>query len=420
MSIVENGDHIRLYYHMDYLGTADYLTSPVSGKVESWTHYNEWGEIVHNAVLKCGQRELDLVKRYATHDYDAVLDLYYAKARMYDAANRQFMAVDPILDPSEYDLKEYVRTPVMLVQYLYVKNGPLVYVDPLGQFFIYRGKDKDGNTYYTIEKGNVVDTFFSSIIAPDVNWASFIHEGLSWIDVIKGTSAYGETLIGGTSDLREPDWFEDFKTIYSVEFEQAVTALEQYIVTFPGGAIVVSGIEALREVGPIVVDIYTNVPKQWSISDRDRIILKVMEDAGIATKRNYSPNFYTGAYLADAFVQENLWFFQEQSTLSGFSAYELGRAYSQGADTDPKYDKVKDQVRRQFRSNIEMQIINTLTFEGPDGRLIGPVESMLSEIRQLATKYAYIVAAQYFEELQRNYETTIDYFQNCFCETPSN
>ncbi|USF28464.1 hypothetical protein N510_003425 [Firmicutes bacterium ASF500] len=38
-----SGDHIRLYYHMDYLGTADYLTSPVSGKAEAWPHYNEWG-----------------------------------------------------------------------------------------------------------------------------------------------------------------------------------------------------------------------------------------------------------------------------------------------------------------------------------------------------------------------------------------
>ena len=46
---------------MDYLGTADYLTSPLTGKVESWTHYNEWGEITHNAVLKCGQRELDIL-----------------------------------------------------------------------------------------------------------------------------------------------------------------------------------------------------------------------------------------------------------------------------------------------------------------------------------------------------------------------
>ena len=62
----------------------------MTGKVTSWTHYNEWGEITHNAVLKTGQRELDLVKRYATHDYDAVLGMYYAKARMYDAENRRW------------------------------------------------------------------------------------------------------------------------------------------------------------------------------------------------------------------------------------------------------------------------------------------------------------------------------------------
>ena len=73
------------------------MTSAVNSKVISWTSYNEWGEITHNAVLKCGQRELDLVKLYATHDYDAVLNQFYAKARFYDADNRRFTAVDPIL-----------------------------------------------------------------------------------------------------------------------------------------------------------------------------------------------------------------------------------------------------------------------------------------------------------------------------------
>ena len=109
--LIENGNQIRLYYHMDYLGTADYLTSPLTGKVESWTHYNEWGEITHNAVLKCGQRELDLVKRYATHDFDAVLNQYYAKARFYDAENRKFVEVDPVLDPSIYPVELYASNP---------------------------------------------------------------------------------------------------------------------------------------------------------------------------------------------------------------------------------------------------------------------------------------------------------------------
>ena len=98
------------------------------------------GPDLYTAILN-DQRELDPVKRYATHDYDSVLELYYAKARFYDAHDRRFTAADPILDPSGYDLREYVENPVQLVQYLYVGNEPLDYIDPLGLCFF----DKDGN-----------------------------------------------------------------------------------------------------------------------------------------------------------------------------------------------------------------------------------------------------------------------------------
>ena len=127
----ERGD-LHAYYHTDYLGTTDYLTSAVDSRVIAWTSYDEWGEINHNAVLKCGQRELDLVKEYATHDFDAVLNMYYAKARFYDADNRHFASMDPILEPSQYDLRSYVTDPMQLVQYLYVKNNAVNWIDPKG------------------------------------------------------------------------------------------------------------------------------------------------------------------------------------------------------------------------------------------------------------------------------------------------
>ena len=73
-----------------------------------------------------------MVKRYATHDYDSVLGMYYAKARFYDAENRRFVAIDPILDPSVYDIKDYVDKPMQLVQYVYVQNNPIIVIDPLG------------------------------------------------------------------------------------------------------------------------------------------------------------------------------------------------------------------------------------------------------------------------------------------------
>lgn len=131
-SLLDDAGELHAYYHCDYLGTTDYLTSAVNSKVISWTSYNEWGEITHNAVLKCGQRELDLVKEYATHDFDAVLNMYYAKARFYDADNRHFTAQDPILDPSGYDIGSYAKDPMMLVQYLYVKDNAVNAIDPLG------------------------------------------------------------------------------------------------------------------------------------------------------------------------------------------------------------------------------------------------------------------------------------------------
>ena len=89
-------------------------------------------------MLKCGTRELDLVKTYTGHERDSVLGQYYAKARMYDTADKhgsskgnklgdkRFTAVDPV--------KGNVRNPQSLVQYTYVLNNPLMYVDPLGMF----------------------------------------------------------------------------------------------------------------------------------------------------------------------------------------------------------------------------------------------------------------------------------------------
>lgn len=69
---------------------------------------------------------------YATHEYDDVLNQFYAKARMYDAVNKRFDAVDPILNPAEYSISNYVSDPMMLVQYLYVRDNAVNRIDLLG------------------------------------------------------------------------------------------------------------------------------------------------------------------------------------------------------------------------------------------------------------------------------------------------
>ena len=64
-----------------------------------------------------GQRELDLVTEYTVHPYDAVLGMYYARARMLDTGDRRFMAVDPV--------KGSIGLPQILMQYIYCLNNPL-------------------------------------------------------------------------------------------------------------------------------------------------------------------------------------------------------------------------------------------------------------------------------------------------------
>jgi len=90
----------------------------------SFVSYDDWGAPTAKAIIRMGARELDLVTQYTVHPYDQVLGLYFAQARMYDAADRRFVAMDPV--------KGTITAPATLVQYVYVLNNPVKYIDPLG------------------------------------------------------------------------------------------------------------------------------------------------------------------------------------------------------------------------------------------------------------------------------------------------
>ncbi|MDR0294873.1 MAG: hypothetical protein LBH91_01600 [Prevotellaceae bacterium] len=111
---------VKLYYHQDHLGSTDYLTDNIAGKATSYASYDDWGKLTAKAIVKMGVRMLDLVQEYTGHPYDQVLDIYYARARMYDADARRFMAVDPV--------KGDVRGPQTMVQYTYCLDNPVIYL----------------------------------------------------------------------------------------------------------------------------------------------------------------------------------------------------------------------------------------------------------------------------------------------------
>jgi len=117
-------DIVKLYYHADRLGTTDFMTSNTNGKVISYVSYDDWGALTAKAVLKAGVRELDLVLQYTVHPFDQVLGVYFAQARMYDAADRRFMAVDLI--------GINIANTMTYNKYAYAWNNPLRLVDLFG------------------------------------------------------------------------------------------------------------------------------------------------------------------------------------------------------------------------------------------------------------------------------------------------
>jgi len=119
-----SADVVKLWYNHSRLGTTDFLTDNVQGKVTSYTAYDDWGALTMKTIIKLGTRELDLVTEYTVHKYDPVLGVYFARARMYDAADRRFMAVDWV--------KGWIQQPASLVQYTYVLDNPVIWVDPSG------------------------------------------------------------------------------------------------------------------------------------------------------------------------------------------------------------------------------------------------------------------------------------------------
>jgi RHS repeat-associated protein len=131
---------VKLYSHHDRLGSTDYLTDNVAGKAASFVSYDDWGIPTKKTAFKLDSRELDLVTEYTGHPYDRVLNLYFAEARMYDAADRRFMAEDLIKeDPA---------------QYTYVSNNPIRYFDPLGLLKVSYGNN-DIESSFDYETGTL-------------------------------------------------------------------------------------------------------------------------------------------------------------------------------------------------------------------------------------------------------------------------
>ncbi len=110
----------KMFYHNDRLGSSVFI-SDVTGEVKATANFDEWGNRENYDLIKIGESQLDLVKSYTGHNYDDVLGVYYAKARMYNSKDKRFLGEDIV--------KGTVQNPISLTSYCYALDSPLKFID---------------------------------------------------------------------------------------------------------------------------------------------------------------------------------------------------------------------------------------------------------------------------------------------------
>ena len=191
------------YVHTDRLGSVVNLSDQY-GRVTARADYTDWGEVRRytDITVDGGFRRLLPEITYATHEYDDVLNQFYAKARMYDAENKRFDAVDPLLDASWYEIKPYAVHSAQLTQYLYVTNNPGFYVDLLGLYFVYKEVDEQGQTFYRFVKQNGFDAVLQGVTGASIQQIA------------------GQTVAGSSLPSDRDMLTMELKTLYANEIEQ--------------------------------------------------------------------------------------------------------------------------------------------------------------------------------------------------------
>ena len=119
---VETSGRISYYRTDEIHSVSEILT--LEGKTEATLIYDEYGRLENpNKVKTAGN-----LFAYTGHVYEESTDLYYAKARYYDAETGRFLARD--------SYQGNVKEPATLNPYSYARQNPYRYIDPSGHILV--------------------------------------------------------------------------------------------------------------------------------------------------------------------------------------------------------------------------------------------------------------------------------------------
>ncbi|EDN67143.1 conserved hypothetical protein [Beggiatoa sp. PS] len=121
----------RYFYHRDHLGSGAYITD-ADGEIYQHLEYFSFGEIFVEEVSNIQRTPY----WFTAKELDEETGLYYVEARYFDPRASIWLSVDPIMDSylDGYPNKG-VFEPTNLGVYTYVRNNPIMFVDPTGLYW---------------------------------------------------------------------------------------------------------------------------------------------------------------------------------------------------------------------------------------------------------------------------------------------
>ncbi len=115
----------RYYYHVNHLGSVVWISDNSGNILQTYT-YDSFGK-AYIVNWSWALTSIDSVgnlygnsRLYTGREYDREINLYFLRARYYDASTGKFISRDPIWQRDQVNL------------YTYVKNSSLVYMDRMG------------------------------------------------------------------------------------------------------------------------------------------------------------------------------------------------------------------------------------------------------------------------------------------------
>lgn len=132
------------YLTADHLGSSR-INTDANGAVTARHDYQPFGEEIERASYGADA----IRKQFATYERDKETDLDFAQARYHNFNLGRFNSPDPILIK-----KQRLADPQAINLYIYVRNNPLIYLDPNGMEYV--SSDGKSKVNYEVIDGKIV------------------------------------------------------------------------------------------------------------------------------------------------------------------------------------------------------------------------------------------------------------------------